>query len=115
MKIKLFSLRSLLIPLALLSLWPLATAAQSVPPPPNLDVKSWILLDAQTGQVLTGSDYDERVEPASITKVMTTYVIYDEIAQDRMHLDDDVLISDCLLYTSPSPRDLSTSRMPSSA
>ncbi len=94
MKIKLFSLRSLLIPLALLSLWPLATAAQSVPPPPNLDVKSWILLDAQTGQVLTGSDYDERVEPASITKVMTTYVIYDEIAQDRMHLDDDVLISE---------------------
>ena len=51
-----------------------------VPPPPSLSAKSWVLTDYATGQVLADSNADERVEPASITKVMTAYVVSAELA-----------------------------------
>ena len=46
-----------------------------VPPPPDVDGKSWVLMDYATGQVLASKEPDMRVEPASITKVMTDYEI----------------------------------------
>jgi D-alanyl-D-alanine carboxypeptidase len=42
-----------------------------VPPPPQLDAKSWVLMDYATGQILASANENDRVEPASITKVMT--------------------------------------------
>jgi D-alanyl-D-alanine carboxypeptidase (penicillin-binding protein 5/6) len=65
-----------------------------VPPPPTLNAKSWVLMDYASGQVLAESGADERVEPASITKVMTSYVISAQLAAGKIKLDDDVYISE---------------------
>src|SRR3546814_8709123 len=54
-----------------------AALSDSLPIPPAPEPKqsnSWVLLDAANGQVLAGENVDERVAPASITKVMTSYV-----------------------------------------
>ena len=48
---------------------------EPVPPPPNLDAKSWLLMDYTTGQVLAENNADARVELASITKVLTAYKV----------------------------------------
>nr|WP_256646124.1 D-alanyl-D-alanine carboxypeptidase family protein [Thermomonas paludicola] len=56
--------------------------------------KAWVLLDAATGQVLAGDNIDTPVEPASITKVMTSYVIAAEMAAGKVKRDDPVLMSE---------------------
>ena len=67
---------------------------EPVPPPPTLDAKSWLLMDFTTGQVLAESNADARVEPASITKVMTAYIVSAELAKGKIKLDDGVFISE---------------------
>ena len=64
------------------------------PPPPNLSAKSWLLMDYATGQILAEGNVDERVEPASITKVMTAYVVSAELAAGKIKMDDQVFISE---------------------
>jgi serine-type D-Ala-D-Ala carboxypeptidase (penicillin-binding protein 5/6) len=64
------------------------------PPPPTLNAKSWLLMDYATGQVLADSASNERVEPASITKVMTSYVVSAELAAGKIKMDDEVFISE---------------------
>ncbi|MDE2156287.1 MAG: D-alanyl-D-alanine carboxypeptidase [Xanthomonadaceae bacterium] len=65
-----------------------------VPPPPVVDGESWVLMDYATGQILASRNPDERRAPASLTKVMTDYVVSAEIANGRIHLTDPVLISE---------------------
>ncbi|TJY65193.1 D-alanyl-D-alanine carboxypeptidase [Sinimarinibacterium sp. CAU 1509] len=79
-----------ILPLLLLSL----TATAAVPEPPQLEAKSYVLLDFQSGQVLAQSNAHQRVEPASITKIMTAYVAFDELRQGHVSMDDQVLISE---------------------
>ncbi|HET9189315.1 MAG TPA: serine hydrolase, partial [Rudaea sp.] len=64
------------------------------PPPPTLDAKSWVLMDYATGQILAQNNADERVEPASITKMMTGYIVSAELAAGKIKLEDPVLISE---------------------
>jgi D-alanyl-D-alanine carboxypeptidase (penicillin-binding protein 5/6) len=64
------------------------------PPPPSITAKSWVLMDFTTGQTLGDSNPDERVEPASITKVMTSYVVSAELAAGKIKMDDEVFISE---------------------
>lgn len=66
----------------------------SIPSPPAIKAKSWVLMDYATGDVLAEHDADARVEPASITKVLLTYVVYDEVKKGRVKYDDEVLISE---------------------
>jgi D-alanyl-D-alanine carboxypeptidase (penicillin-binding protein 5/6) len=65
-----------------------------VPPPPDVDAQSYVLMDYATGQILASRNPDERREPASLTKVMTEYVVSAEIAAGRIHLTDPVTISE---------------------
>ena len=65
-----------------------------MPPAPSLSAKSWALMDFATGQMLGDNNADERVEPASITKVMTAYVVSAELAAGKIKLDDQVFISE---------------------
>lgn len=69
-------------------------ALADIPAPPTLNVKSYALLDYQTGDLIADFNADQRVEPASITKVMTVYIAFDEIKSGRVHLDDEVPISE---------------------
>ncbi|MEN4905126.1 D-alanyl-D-alanine carboxypeptidase family protein [Luteimonas sp. TWI1437] len=68
--------------------------ALPTPPPPEVTGTAWVLMDYATGQVLAGENADERVEPASITKVMTSYVIAAEMAAGKVKPDDQVLMSE---------------------
>jgi D-alanyl-D-alanine carboxypeptidase (penicillin-binding protein 5/6) len=90
--------KSRLAPLALfaLSIVPAlcAGAATPIPKPPAIDARSFILLDYDSGRVLAEQVPDERVEPASITKVMTVYVAFDALREKRAKLDADVPISE---------------------
>ncbi len=65
-----------------------------IPDPPTLDVDSYILMNAQSGQVLAAQDPDAPIEPASITKLMTIYIVFDEISKGNLALDDKVTISE---------------------
>jgi D-alanyl-D-alanine carboxypeptidase (penicillin-binding protein 5/6) len=65
-----------------------------VPPPPKIDAKGYLLTDFATGIVLAAANADERLEPASLTKIMTAYVIYRALAEGRVKLTDEVLISE---------------------
>ena len=70
-------------------------AAQSmVPQAPKLDLSSYILLEASTNTVLAEFNSDNQIAPASMTKVMSGYVIADQIASGAISLDDEVLISE---------------------
>ena len=66
----------------------------ATPPPPSITGTAWVLMDHETGQVLAGENYDERLEPASITKVMTSYVVASELAAGRISEDDQVMMSE---------------------
>src|SRR5690606_27002038 len=57
-----------------------------VPAPPNLAAKSYILVDFHSGRELVAHKADERVDPASITKVMTAYVIFQELRAGNISL-----------------------------
>ena len=62
---------------------PVAAQPAPLPSPPQLAAKSWILIDAHTGQVLVEHNADERLPPASLTKLMTSYLIAEEIAKGK--------------------------------
>ncbi|MET0288559.1 MAG: D-alanyl-D-alanine carboxypeptidase family protein [Pseudoxanthomonas sp.] len=65
-----------------------------VPPPPKPTGTAWVLLDYATGQVLAGENDDARVEPASITKVMTSYVLAAEQKNGKVKPTDQVMMSE---------------------
>ena len=87
--------------IAALFLWPLlASGADSVPiapatkpRPPEINAAAYILVDYDTGDVLAEKDADARVPPASLTKIMTSYIAAREIESGRIHMSDDVPIS----------------------
>ena len=69
--------------------------AQSfIPNTPTLDLKSYILIEPNTNTVIASFNEDAPIEPASMTKVMSSYVIADQIANDFLSLDDNVLVSE---------------------
>ena len=65
-----------------------------IPAPPQIAASSLILMDFDSGMTITERDADLRVEPASITKLMTSYVAFREIAAGNLSLEDEVQISE---------------------
>ncbi|MCP5159670.1 MAG: D-alanyl-D-alanine carboxypeptidase [Gammaproteobacteria bacterium] len=68
--------------------------AQVIPPPPQVPVRGYILVDYQSGNILAELKSNERMEPASITKLMTGYVVYKALKSGKIHLNDPVTISE---------------------
>ncbi|MFP5374694.1 MAG: hypothetical protein ACLGHW_07310, partial [Gammaproteobacteria bacterium] len=62
-------------------------AEMPVPPPPAIVGAAWLLMDHATGRVLAGENIDVRREPASLTKVMTSYVVAAEMAAGKIKPD----------------------------
>lgn len=84
-----------LIFLSILSFTNLIFAEESfIPKPPSLNATNYILLDSVSGRILAENGADERIEPASITKIMTGYVAADQIAKGFVSLEDEVFISE---------------------
>lgn len=78
-----------------------ARAAEPVPAPPELNAKAWVLMDAESGTVLLERNADERIPPASLTKLMTSYVLSAEVESGRVHNDDVVPVSSRAWSQSP--------------
>jgi D-alanyl-D-alanine carboxypeptidase (penicillin-binding protein 5/6) len=69
-------------------------AAQPVPPPPALEATSWVLVDQQSGQTLAGHRANDPVEPASITKLMTAYAVFQALKDGKLKLGTELPISE---------------------
>ena len=65
-----------------------AQAENAVPAPPQLAAKAYLLMDATSGAVLVEHNGDERLPPASLTKMMTAYVLAEEINAGRVSETD---------------------------
>jgi len=60
---------------------------------PALSARAWLLLDATSGATLTAHEPDARLEPASLAKLMTAYVVFIALAEKRIALTDSVNVS----------------------
>jgi len=72
----------------------LAVAAVPIPKAPSIDAKSYILMEYDSAKVLGENRPDDRVEPASITKLMTAYAVFKALRENRLKLDELVPISE---------------------
>jgi D-alanyl-D-alanine carboxypeptidase (penicillin-binding protein 5/6) len=71
-----------------------AQTQQPIPDPPQVAAKGYLLIDFNSGQIIAELNADERLEPASLTKIMTGYVVFRELAAGKVALTDQVLISE---------------------
>jgi D-alanyl-D-alanine carboxypeptidase (penicillin-binding protein 5/6) len=78
------------------ALWPLQAGAASVPlpSPPTVEARGYLLIDAASGQTLAEREATQRMEPASITKLMTAYIVFHALSDGRLKLTDEVTISE---------------------
>ncbi len=72
---------------------PLLALAEQLPTPPALAAKSWLLVDVAAGQQLAAQAPDQRLEPASLTKLMTAYLAFAALKQGTLKLDQTVPVS----------------------
>ncbi len=71
-----------------------AAQAAPPPPPPQIEARSHLLIDFNSGKILAADKADARMEPASLTKVMTVYLVLDALKNDKIRLTDEVRISE---------------------
>lgn len=67
---------------------------QHVPAAPALEASAYLFYDAQSGQILTSKNPDARIEPASLTKLMTAYLTFDALKNGRLKLDQQLTASE---------------------
>jgi D-alanyl-D-alanine carboxypeptidase (penicillin-binding protein 5/6) len=73
---------------------PVLAAAQQMPTPPALAAKSWLLIESGSGQELAAQAADERLEPASLTKLMTAYLTFAALKQGTIKVDQMIPVSE---------------------
>ena len=73
---------------------PAPGAAPTSPSAPDVDARAYILVDYTSGQALAQRNADARMEPASLTKLMTCYVVFHALKAGTLKLDDQVTISE---------------------
>jgi serine-type D-Ala-D-Ala carboxypeptidase (penicillin-binding protein 5/6) len=67
-----------------------ASTAFAQVPPPGVNARSWVLVDATSNQVLASGNADERVEPASLTKLMTAYLVFEALQTKKISMDQTI-------------------------
>ena len=73
---------------------PLSGLAAQIAPPPALAVKAYLLQDFNSSSIVTSYNKDERIEPASLTKIMTAYLTFDAIQHGHLKLDQSLPVSE---------------------
>ncbi len=90
-----FAVRSFCALLVLAVFSPLSFGADiPIPTPPTVDARSYIVVDYHTDKTLAALDADARMEPASLTKLMTAYIVFQELAAGKLKLQDQVVVSE---------------------
>ena len=64
-----------------------------IPKPPNPNIKSYVLMDFDSGMIIASKNPDVQIPPASITKIMTSYIAFLELQNNTLNMNEDVLIS----------------------
>jgi serine-type D-Ala-D-Ala carboxypeptidase (penicillin-binding protein 5/6) len=77
----------------ILALWCWAAAAQ-VPQPPEIAARSYLLLDVTANQMLAAREVDAQIEPASLTKLMTAYLVFDALRSKKLDLKQRLPVSE---------------------
>ena len=72
----------------------LAVELRPVPAPPIIGAKSYLMIDGKTGHELASLEPNLSLAPASLTKLMTAYVVFQTLRQEQIHLEDEVTISE---------------------
>ncbi len=67
---------------------------QSKMPPPNVNGISWVLMHPETGTIIAAENPDEKLEPASLSKLLTAYIVFREVRRGNVQLDEEVVISE---------------------
>ncbi len=88
------SLKSLVLLLLAVAVSAPQAAPSTIPSPPKLAATGYVLMDYHSGQILADNKAEQRLEPASLTKMMTAYVISQELASGHIALTDKVLVSE---------------------
>lgn len=78
----------------LLALFFFSNAQAVVPEAPEINASGYLLMEMHSGKVLVEKNADQRLEPASLTKIMTAHVVFEEIAKGKLKLSDMVHISE---------------------
>lgn len=81
------------IPVIILGLFIFAQASARIPSPPRIEAESYVLVDFHSSKVLAAKNEHERLDPASLTKMMTMYVIDQELKDGHITLEDEVHVS----------------------
>jgi serine-type D-Ala-D-Ala carboxypeptidase (penicillin-binding protein 5/6) len=68
--------------------------AKGIPTPPQVDARAYIVIDSRTDKILAAKDAAARMEPASLTKLMTAYIVFQELAAGKLKLEDQVTVSE---------------------
>ncbi len=92
-------LRKLLIGLVLV---PVLASAQ-LPAPPEIAARNYLLMDLTSGQVLASRDVDAQIEPASLTKLMTSYLVFEALRAKKITLEQRLPVSE-LAWKMPGSR-----------
>ena len=87
-------LKILVLLVFLAGLAPAQAQLAPVPAPPIIGAKSYLVIDGKTGHSLASLKPDERLAPASLTKLMTAYVVFQALRQAQISLDEEVTISE---------------------
>lgn len=87
-------MRKLRLFLLSLILLPTLAFSQQLPMSPALAAKSWLLIEAGSGQQLAAQAADDRLEPASLTKLMTAYLTFSALKQRTIALDQSIIVSE---------------------
>ena len=99
----------------LVALLSFAAAVQAAPPaPPSIVARAWMVGDLSSNQVLAALKADERVEPASLTKIMTAYVVFQALRDKKLTLEQQVNVSE-RAWRAPGSRMFIEPRRPVSA
>ncbi len=85
-----------ILPLFLTLTWslPSSAAPRIIPKAPSVNAKAHILMDANSGHIITEHSSHDRLAPASLTKIMTSYALFSELKQGNITLEDPVTISE---------------------
>jgi len=71
-----------------------AAAPIAIPTAPQVDARAYIVVDYRTDKILAAKDAVARMEPASLTKLMTAYIVFQELAAGKLKLDEQVMVSE---------------------
>jgi len=71
-----------------------APAPANIPTAPQVDARAYVLVDYRTTKVLAAKEAVARVEPASLTKLMTAYIVFQQLAAGKLKLEDQVMVSE---------------------